>query len=187
MPLIKSKFPGLPALPPMNVHTFMFESAPGNQVPDDHVLYVDGITGETRTRGQFIERVRDAATALAAHVADGGLGLSFGATGAPTIFASQPKELVAIFSPNCLVSSRLYSLDISSACLVHKLLLIVSYMFLRITLSLYMRVLFLRCRFHCYHPNQQLPSSSTSLRNQKRPVSSFTRVYSSKPTKRLRK
>ncbi len=79
----------LSLLPPTNFHHVLFDNPPGNQYPRNHVLYIDGLTGEQRTHGEFYERVRDSATAFASAKDDGGLGLRSG--------------MVAIFAPNCIV------------------------------------------------------------------------------------
>ncbi|KZT73820.1 acetyl-CoA synthetase-like protein [Daedalea quercina L-15889] len=58
----KSPFPEVPPLPDQNVHDLFFNSA---RLPEkDYVLHVDGLTGEKRTRSEFVERVRVGASAL---------------------------------------------------------------------------------------------------------------------------
>ena len=96
MPFVKSLFPPIPLVPPMNFHTFLFEVSPGKSIPRNHTVYIDGLTGEKWTLGEFIERVRDIATALVAPVEVGGLGVN--------LPGRETKEIVAILSPNCLVS-----------------------------------------------------------------------------------
>ncbi|TDL16556.1 acetyl-CoA synthetase-like protein [Rickenella mellea] len=101
--IIKSPFPPVPPLPPLNFHTFLFQFPPGNGIPKDHTIHVDGLTGETRSVGQFLERVKDGATALTASISQGGLGIAPGSD-----------EIVGILSPNSLdyivlVHSCLYS------------------------------------------------------------------------------
>ncbi|KAH9936272.1 uncharacterized protein B0H18DRAFT_1081932 [Fomitopsis serialis] len=60
--VFKSPFPEVPPLPDQNVHDFIFNSG---RIPEkDYVLHIDGLTGEKRTRSEFVERVRTAATAL---------------------------------------------------------------------------------------------------------------------------
>ncbi|KAL5526526.1 hypothetical protein ACEPAF_8250 [Sanghuangporus sanghuang] len=88
-----SPYPPIPALPPLNVHTLLFERPPGNTIPRDFVVHIDGLTGETRTYGQFVERIRDCATALATSVSQGGLGIRHDGL---------EREIIAVFSPNCL-------------------------------------------------------------------------------------
>lgn len=90
---IESPYPRVPPLPPANFHSWLFENPPANQLPKDHVLHVDGLTGDNRTFGQFLERIKDGATALAAPLSDDGLGVQPGSN-----------EIVGILSPNCLVS-----------------------------------------------------------------------------------
>ena len=96
MPYTKSPYPPIPELPPLNVHTLLFERPPGNTIPQDFVVHIDALTGEERTYGQFVERVRDCATALSAPVSQGGLDIRHDST---------EKEIIALFSPNCLVRS----------------------------------------------------------------------------------
>lgn len=86
---LKPKFAPLPPRQHTNFHHVLFDSPPGNQYPREHVLYIDGLTGEQQTHGEFYERVRDGATAMAAAKDDGGLGVRDG--------------MVAIFAPNCIV------------------------------------------------------------------------------------
>ena len=82
--LIKSPFPVPPTLPPVNVHNFLF----GREIPD-HVCQVDGITGEKRTKNEFVERVLDGATGLSHLLGDG-------------------DEVIAVLSDNCMVSFALF-------------------------------------------------------------------------------
>ncbi|EJD06537.1 acetyl-CoA synthetase-like protein [Fomitiporia mediterranea MF3/22] len=93
MVYIKSPYPSVPELPPLNVHTLLFERPPGNTIPRDFVVHIDALTGEERTYGQFVERVRDCATALAAPVHQGGLCIRHD---------NDTTEIIALFSPNCL-------------------------------------------------------------------------------------
>lgn len=94
MVYLKSLFPPIPELPPLNIHTLLFERPPGNAIPKDFVIHIDGLTGETRTYGEYVERIRDCATALSAPVSQGGLDIRHD---------GPDKEIIAIFSPNCLV------------------------------------------------------------------------------------
>jgi acyl-CoA synthetase (AMP-forming)/AMP-acid ligase II len=71
----------------MNIHTFMLEM---REVPD-HVLYIDGLSGQKRTRGEFKARVALARTALGSKVEQGGIGLD-------------SESMIAILSENCIVS-----------------------------------------------------------------------------------
>ncbi|KAH8118014.1 acetyl-CoA synthetase-like protein [Phellopilus nigrolimitatus] len=93
MPHVRSPYPPVPPLPPLNYHTMLFGMPPGNVIPHDFVVHIDGISGEQRTYGQFVERARDCATALAAPVNQGGLGVSC---------EGGEKEIVVILSQNCL-------------------------------------------------------------------------------------
>ena len=86
----QSPYPEVPPFPDRNV-TYLFNN-PEEPSENDHVLHVDGLTGEERTKNQFFERVYDGATALAAHPSKGGLGLG-------------PSDMVGILSHNCLVSA----------------------------------------------------------------------------------
>lgn len=112
---IKSPFPPIPPLPHRNFHSVLFHQPPGNAIPTDLMLYVDPTAGQSSTVGQFIESVRDGATALAAPETVGGLGVysisdlsdAIGAqtqTRARPTPASRQTDIIAILSPNCLVS-----------------------------------------------------------------------------------
>jgi acyl-CoA synthetase (AMP-forming)/AMP-acid ligase II len=87
---VESLLPVLPVLPPMNIHTFMLEM---REVPD-HILYIDGLSGQKRSRSEFKARVALARTALGTKVEQGGLGLD-------------SESMVAILSENCIVSRPL--------------------------------------------------------------------------------
>lgn len=102
MAIIESPLGPIDEIPPLNFHTFCFEESSLREISDDHVQHVDGVTGEQRTFGEFLERVRDGATALAADPTMGGLGIK------PR---SDPQEIVAIFAPNCLVYFYFISLN----------------------------------------------------------------------------
>ncbi|KAG2123813.1 hypothetical protein DEU56DRAFT_43630 [Suillus clintonianus] len=86
----KSLFPDLPKVPESNFHHFIFER-PDQQEWPDYTLFVNVATGQRRSFREFIERVRDGATALGADVTQGGLG-----------FRPENGELVGILSENCL-------------------------------------------------------------------------------------
>ncbi|KAJ3875669.1 hypothetical protein F5051DRAFT_356760 [Lentinula edodes] len=66
----RSQYPSLPNTPPVNFHHALFR----NEL-DDHILHVDSATGLSRTRSDFMERVKLAATALTAPIDQGGLAL----------------------------------------------------------------------------------------------------------------
>jgi hypothetical protein len=87
----KSMFPDLPVVPEANVHHLFF-NRPEQQAWPDYTLYVNATTGKRWSFRQFVERVRDGATALGTDIDQGGLGISF-AKG----------EIVGILSENCLV------------------------------------------------------------------------------------
>ncbi|KAG2109212.1 hypothetical protein BD769DRAFT_1498102 [Suillus cothurnatus] len=87
----KSMFPDLPVVPEANVHHLFF-NRPEQQAWPDYTLYVNATTGRRWSFRQFVERVRDGATALGTDIDQGGLGISF-AKG----------EIVGILSENCLV------------------------------------------------------------------------------------
>lgn len=53
-------------------------------------MYIDAITGQQRTRYEFVDRMYDIATALGADKSKGGLGLG-------------KDHMVGILSDNCLV------------------------------------------------------------------------------------
>lgn len=85
----KSPFPEVPPLPDQNVHDLLFNSV---RLPEkDYVLHVDGLTGEKRTRSEFVERVRVGASALCQPQPEGP---GVGGEG----------EIVGILSHNSLVS-----------------------------------------------------------------------------------
>ncbi|KAG1737862.1 uncharacterized protein EDB91DRAFT_1237828 [Suillus paluster] len=78
----KSLFPDLPKVPESNVHHLLFNRPDQKEWPD-YTLFVNVTTGQRRSFREFVERVRDGATALGTDVAQGGL------------------ELVGILSENC--------------------------------------------------------------------------------------
>ncbi|KAG1849896.1 hypothetical protein DFJ58DRAFT_794277 [Suillus subalutaceus] len=86
----KSMFPDLPVVPEANVHHLLF-NRPDQQAWPDYTLYVNATTGKRWSFRQFVERVRDGATALGADIEQGGLGISL-AKG----------EIVGILSENSL-------------------------------------------------------------------------------------
>jgi hypothetical protein len=91
----KSMFPDLPAVPEANVHHLLF-NRPDQQVWPDYTLYVNATTGKRWSFRQFVERVRDGATALGTDIDQGGLGISL-----------EKGEIVGILSENCLVRFNL--------------------------------------------------------------------------------
>ena len=92
---VKSFLPDPPTLPPTNIAAFLLGS---NEVPD-HVLYIDGESGQKRTRNEFKARVGLTRTALGSKVDEGGLGLD-------------SQCMVAILSENCMVSRLFFPFDL---------------------------------------------------------------------------
>ncbi|KAG2344422.1 acetyl-CoA synthetase-like protein [Suillus weaverae] len=85
----KSLFPDLPKVPESNVHHLFFNRPDQREWPD-YTLFVNVATGQRRSFREFIERVRDGATALGADVTQGGLGLR-----------PENGDIVGILSENC--------------------------------------------------------------------------------------
>ena len=90
MVYIESHFTRFPDFPSdTNAWSFFLNHPFGLPAPlQDHVMFIDGLTGFKRTRYEFIERVEIAATALS--TSQGCLGL-------------EPTDTVAVLSENCLV------------------------------------------------------------------------------------
>ena len=88
---IRSRFPGLPLIPEANVYDLIFGAPEAAQTPD-YAVYIDGPTGRKHSFHDYREFVRDAATALGAPQAQGGLALS-----------GDAGDIVGIFSHNCVV------------------------------------------------------------------------------------
>ena len=70
----KSLYPPLPQFPPQNVHNVLFNRPEQANWPD-YPLHVNAHTGASRSFRQFLEIVRDGATAMASDVEIGGLGI----------------------------------------------------------------------------------------------------------------
>jgi len=70
----KSLYPPLLPIPPQNVHNVLFHRPVQDTWPD-YPLHINGLTGATRSFRQFLEIVRDAATAMTSDVNLGGLGI----------------------------------------------------------------------------------------------------------------
>ncbi|KAG2147414.1 uncharacterized protein EDB93DRAFT_1250560 [Suillus bovinus] len=85
----KSLFPDLPKVPESNVHHLLL-NRPDQREWSDYTLFVNVATGQRRSFREFVERVRDGATALGADVTQGGLGL-----------CPENGDLVGILSENC--------------------------------------------------------------------------------------
>ena len=92
---IKSRFPGLPPIPEANVYDLIFGAPEAAQTPD-YTIYIDGVTGRKHSFHSYRHFVRDAATALAAAQAQGGLALS-----------GDAGDIVGILSHNCVVRRHL--------------------------------------------------------------------------------
>ncbi|OAX33939.1 acetyl-CoA synthetase-like protein [Rhizopogon vinicolor AM-OR11-026] len=86
----KSPFPGLPKILESNVHHLLLNRPDQKEWPD-YTLFVNVITGQRRSFREFVERVRDGATALGADMSQGGLGLR-----------PENEEVVGILGENCL-------------------------------------------------------------------------------------
>lgn len=86
----KSLFPPLPQIPEQNVHHFLLDRQDQRSWPD-FTFQVDILTGQQRSFKEFLERVRDGATALGTNSKHGGLGI-----------LQENNEIVGILSENCL-------------------------------------------------------------------------------------
>ncbi|KAG0708430.1 hypothetical protein DFH29DRAFT_892469 [Suillus ampliporus] len=86
----KSMYPDIPVVPEANVHHLLL-NRPEQQTWPDYTLYVNATTDKRWSFRQFVERVRDGATALGTVVEQGGLGIS-----------PAKGEIVGILSENCL-------------------------------------------------------------------------------------
>ncbi|CCL98279.1 uncharacterized protein FIBRA_00273 [Fibroporia radiculosa] len=86
--IFKPLFPEVLPLADQNVHDFLFNK-PARTPDVDYPIHIDALTGVRRTRSEFIDRVRDGATALVAPLSSGG-------------FEIGPNEHVGILSYNCL-------------------------------------------------------------------------------------
>lgn len=85
----KSLFPEIPKVPESNVHHLLF-NRPDQQDWPDYTLFVNVATGQRLSFLEFVDRVRDGATAIGADVTQGGLGLR-----------PENGEFVGILSENC--------------------------------------------------------------------------------------
>ena len=93
MPHIKSRFALPPPIPDENAHYAVF-GEPGQVYPSDFTAQIDAISGRTRSLYGLRQAVLEGATALAAPVSAGGLGLDAAAG-----------HMVGIYSHNCIVST----------------------------------------------------------------------------------
>ena len=90
---LTSKFGDIPPIPNANVHNLYFATAPGAADLPNHDLYIDGRSGDKVTLHQFRQTIQDVATALVAPASEGGLS-----------FSGDARDIVGIFSHNCVVS-----------------------------------------------------------------------------------
>ena len=96
MPLIKSLFRSLPlSTPTVNYYDWLL-GLPDLKSWSDFTLHIDAVTGERRQARAVLERIEQAATALAVSPRDGGFGLASGGRG-----------IVGILSENCLVRAEI--------------------------------------------------------------------------------
>lgn len=86
-----SQFPSLPYVPEQNIHHLFFDRPDQKSWPD-FTFHVDILTDERRSFREFVERVRDGATALGTETQHGGLGIRL-----------ENVDIVGILSENCLV------------------------------------------------------------------------------------
>ncbi|KAF8644755.1 hypothetical protein AX16_008288 [Volvariella volvacea WC 439] len=96
--IITSPFPDPPpaSVPTTNAHNVFF-NRPEQALWPDFTLQIDAATGARRTYREFVERVRDVGSVLAAGREKGGLGLGSG------------EEIVGILSDNSMASHIPYS------------------------------------------------------------------------------
>ncbi|KAG6376896.1 hypothetical protein JVT61DRAFT_924 [Boletus reticuloceps] len=87
----KSHYPPLPQIPPQNVHNILFHRPDQADWPD-YPLHVDPLTGASRSFRQFLETVRDGATAMGTDLNLGGLGIR-----------AENGEIVGVLSENSMV------------------------------------------------------------------------------------
>ncbi|KAG1769120.1 hypothetical protein EV702DRAFT_705790 [Suillus placidus] len=85
----KSLFPEMPKVPESNVHHLFFNRPDQREWPD-YNLFVNVATGQRLSFREFVDRVRDGATAMGADVTQGGLSLR-----------PENGEVVGILSENC--------------------------------------------------------------------------------------
>jgi hypothetical protein len=87
----KSLYPPPPQISPQNVHNVFFNRPEQADWPD-YPLQVNALTGATRSIRQFLELVRDGATAIGSDIKLGGLGIR-----------AENSELVGVLSDNSMV------------------------------------------------------------------------------------
>ena len=88
----KSLYSPLPEIPPQNVHDVLF-NRPDQADRPDYPLHVNAVTHASRSFRQFLEVVRDGATAMSSDVKLGGLGIR-----------PENGEIVGVLSENSMVS-----------------------------------------------------------------------------------
>ncbi|KAF9240269.1 acetyl-CoA synthetase-like protein [Melanogaster broomeanus] len=86
----QSLFPPLPEIPAQNVHHLLF-NRPDQKPWLDYTFQIDALTGTKRSFREFLERVRDGATALGSDIENGGLGIR-----------RENEEIVGVLSENSL-------------------------------------------------------------------------------------
>ena len=78
-------------IPPQNIHNVLFNHPEQAHRPGC-ILHINALSGQTRSFRQFLERVRDGATAMSADADQGGLGIRPG-----------NNELVGLLTENSMV------------------------------------------------------------------------------------
>ena len=86
-----SLFPPLPDIPPQNIHNLLLDRTDQAEWPD-FTLHIDAVTGQSRSFRQFVECVRDGATAMSSDIDSGGLGIR-----------PQSGEIVGVLTENSMV------------------------------------------------------------------------------------
>ncbi|KAF9459208.1 hypothetical protein BDZ94DRAFT_1268837 [Collybia nuda] len=109
---LKSPYPDVPPIPELNAHHLFFGRPDQAEWPEDFTLHIDVKTGRKRTYREFVQRVRQGATALGTPVSDGGLGLTGGEGEIVGIMSDNSMDyitivhsLLAITTPFALISS----------------------------------------------------------------------------------
>jgi hypothetical protein len=92
MPYVKSLYRSLPLSTPTTNYYDWLLGRPELNAWSDYTVHIDAVTGEHRCFRAVLERLEQAATALASCPNDGGLGFAAGQPG-----------VVGILSENCLV------------------------------------------------------------------------------------
>jgi hypothetical protein len=150
-----SPFGPLPSIPPTNAHAFIFYRPGAPSIPN-HIVHIDAVSGKTRDRVEFLERVGLCAAALARPKQEGGVGLAKG-------------DLVGVYSDNCLVRSP--QLD------NHRFILLCP----RITSFSSMHYSYSEFPWHFSHHSARHSSSRTVLSRRSQPTCLFSRASSIEP------